>query len=148
MSISFALVLPPLALLIGWIGWTFKIGAIAGLATFAACLVGGGTSLSMVRNITWVHISIPFLLGCIYSLLPDAIPIPIDDAAAVGAGAIVSLLLAWRKYESVPAAATLSLLAAAAYTLVGDLIPGPADELLVYCITGGIAYRSVARITA
>jgi len=88
--------LPPIALAVGWIGWDWKVGAIAALVTFATAMSPAAGLALLIREPSWMGVLAPFLAGCLYGFLPDFIPIPIDDAAAVAAGACVSLLLAWR----------------------------------------------------
>lgn len=74
-----------------------------------------------------------------YSLMPDFLLGPIDDAAAVAGGAILSFSLWLRKQPDTPKWIILPWLAASLYTLVGGLIPGPVDELIVYFISSGVS---------
>jgi hypothetical protein len=130
-------VLPPIGLGIGWISWNFKTGAVVALITFAALFLLGGIFLATVKNPTWLSVGWPFTCGLIYSILPDFIIGPIDDAAAVAAGAILSFSLWLRKQPDTPKWIILPWLAASLYTLVGGLVPGPIDELIVYFISSG-----------
>jgi len=134
----------PVALVIGWVGWDFRTGVLAALGTFGVGALLSAISFLRVTDPSWFVVVTPFLLGCAYSLLPDFIPIPIDDLAAVGCGGIVSTILALKRSGSLPVAAVLSMSVAALYTLVGDVLPGPVDEFFVYAITGGISVASIA----
>lgn len=79
--------------------------------------------------------------------MPDFIIGPIDDAAAVAAGAIFSFVLALRKEPETPKWIVFPLFAAGLYTLVGGIIPGPVDELLVDAVSLGIAtYGTVKQL--
>ncbi len=134
----------PVALVIGWVGWDFRTGVISAVGTIGVGVLLSAISFLRVTDPSWFVVVTPFLLGCVYSILPDFIPIPIDDVAAVGCGAILSTLLALKRSGSLPVAAVLSMGFAALYTLVGDVLPGPVDEFVVYGITGGISGASVA----
>ena len=131
-------VMPLIALAAGWIGWDFKTGVIAALIAFGVFFVLTGVMLVLVRVPSWFTVSLPFTFGMLYSVLPDFIPGPFDDAAAVSAGALFSYVVWLRKQADVPRWTILVLLSAGLYTLVGGLIPGPIDELIVYGITSAI----------
>lgn len=60
------LVLPPVALGIGWLGWSFKTGAIVALITFAVLFLLGGIFLATVKDPTWLTVGWPFVCGLIY----------------------------------------------------------------------------------
>jgi hypothetical protein len=134
-----SIILPFVGLAVGWIGWNFKIGAIAASIIFASFFLLSGIILSTVKDLSWFTVSLPFLFGFLYSLLPDLIIGPIDDAAAVVAGAIFSFVLALKKEPDTPKWIIFPLFAAGLYTLVGTLIPGPVDESLVGAVCLGIA---------
>jgi hypothetical protein len=140
---ALAFFLPPVALAIGWIGWDFQRGLVASGITFGAFALLGSVCFMMIKDPSKLFIPVPFVFGCLYSIIPDFVPIPIDDAAAVAAGGLLSLMLGLKAFGVLPVKSLVALAAAAAYTLIGDLIPGPVDELLVYGITGGIAAKGL-----
>ena len=133
------LILPPVGLAIGWIGWGFSTGAIVALIALAACFLLAAILLAIVKEPLWITVGLPFLFGFVYTILPDCIPGPFDDTAVFAAGALMTFALWVRKDPDTPKWIVLPLLAASLYTLVGDLIPGPVDELLATLIGGGLA---------
>jgi len=80
---------------------------------------------------------LPTIVGLIYGILPNFIPLPFDDAIVAAAGAIISFALAIKNYTDMPKWILAPLLGAALYTVVGSLIPGPVDELIVSIISIG-----------
>ena len=138
-------VLPVVSLAIGWIGWDFRTGAIAALVTFAACFLLAGLVLATVKELSWITISLPFSFGFIYTILPDFIVGPFDDAAVMTAGALMTFGLWIRKQPDTPKWIVFPLLVSGLYTLVGGFIPGPVDELLVTAINTGIAIYGASR---
>ena len=132
-------ILPPVGLAIGWIGWGFSTGAIVALIAFAVCFLLAAILWAIVKEPSWITVALPFLFGCAYTILPDCIPGPIDDALVFTAGALMTFALWIKKDPDTPRWIILPLLAASLYTLVGELIPGPVDELLVTLIGGGVA---------
>ncbi len=138
-------ILPIVGLAIGWGGWDFRTGAIIALTTFAVCFLLAGTLLAAVKELSWIAVSLPFLLGFVYTILPDLIIGPFDDAAVFTAGALMTFGLWVRKQPDTPKWIIFPLLVAGLYTLVGGLIPGPVDELLVTAISGGVAIYGAAR---
>jgi len=138
-------ILPPVGLAVGWIGWDFRTGALVALVAFAVCLLPAGVFLAIVKELAWMTVALPFLLGFAYTILPDCIVGPFDDTAVFAAGALMTFVLWVRKDPSTPKWIVLPLLAASLYTLVGELIPGPLDELLVTLIGGGLAVGGYLR---
>jgi hypothetical protein len=59
------------------------------------------------------------------------IPLPIDDALVAVGGALVSYSMAAKRYASLSKWAMAPTLAAALYTLAGEFVPGPVDEVVV-----------------
>ncbi|MCX5669932.1 MAG: hypothetical protein NTU94_01230 [Planctomycetota bacterium] len=139
------LILPPVGLAIGWIGWGFSTGAIVALIALAVCFLLAAILLAIVKELAWMTVALPFLLGFAYTILPDCIVGPFDDTAVFAAGALMTFALWVRKDPSTPKWIVLPLLAASLYTLVGELIPGPVDELLVSLIGGGLAVGGYLR---
>jgi hypothetical protein len=80
---------------------------------------------------------LPTIAGLVYGILPDFIPLQFDAALVAAAGAIISFALAIKNYTDMPRWILAPLLGAALYTVVGSLIPGPVDELIVGIISVG-----------
>lgn len=138
-------ILPLVALAIGWVGWDFRTGAIVALITFAVFFLLAGILLATVKDLSWVAVSLPFLFGFIYSVLPDLLPGPVDDAVVFAAGALLTFALWLRKQPETPKWIVFPLLASSLYTLVSGLIPGPVDDLLVAAIGAGVAIYGASR---
>ena len=130
-------VISAIAFVIGWVGWEFKIGLIAGGVTFALFFLISGGLLATLSDPTAFTASLPFIFGSTYSVLPNFFPGPIDDATVFVAGVISSFALWLRRMPDMPKWTIFPLLTAGVYTLVGALIPGPVDELFVYILAGG-----------
>lgn len=120
-----------LASAFGWIQTEEWVGLAITIGTFIIFFGMGGLLLLWVKDLSWITVSLPFLFSSLYSFLPDFIPVSLDDAAAMTAGAIFSAFLAIRKNPETPRWVILPLLGAAVYTLLGGILPGPVDELLV-----------------
>lgn len=132
-------VIPLIALAIGWIGWNFKVGAIAGLASFAVFFLLSGGILATVKDLSWFMVGLPFVAGVVYTVLPDFIPLPFDDAIVLTAGSLMTFALWVRKQPETPKWIVFPLLLSSLYTLVGSFIPGPVDELIVIGIGSGVS---------
>ena len=139
-------VLPPVGLIVGWLGWDLRTGVVTAALVFALMFLTSGIILATAKDPSWFVVMLPFLFGLIYALLPDVIPGPIDDAAAVAAGAILSFTLWLRKQPETPKWIIFPWLAASLYTLVGNLIPAPVDELIVYAISIGASVYGMRRV--
>lgn len=138
-------ILSVVSLAIGWIGWDFRTGAIAALATFAVCFLLAGLLLATVKDMSWFAVGLPISLGIVYTVLPDFIVGPFDDAAMMTAGALMTFGLWIRKQPDTPKWIVFPLLLSGLYTLVGGFIPGPVDELLVTAINGCISAYGASR---
>lgn len=137
-------ILPVVGFLIGWIGWDIRTGILTASILFAVFFLLGGIFLAIVRDLSWVSVSLPLIGATIYSILPNFLPSPIDDTVVMAAGAMLTFVLWLRKQPETPKWIIFPLLMASLYTLVGDLIPGPVDELIVTAISGGIsAYGAI-----
>lgn len=132
-------ILPGVALAIGWIGWDFKIGLISSFVTFSVFFLSSGLVLTTVKDLSWILVGMPFGFGVIYTLLPDFIPLPFDNALVLSAGSLMTFTLWLKKQPETPKWIIFPLLLASVYTLVGPFIPGPVDELIVTGIGSGVA---------
>ena len=134
---------PIISLTAGWVGWGWKVGVISGLVTFALFFLLGSIFAMWIQTPSWFTIMLPAIAGLIYGLLPDFIPLPFDDALVAAGGAITSFALAMRHYTEMPKWILGPLLGAALYTIVGSVIPGPVDELIVGIISIGTVAMQV-----
>lgn len=120
-----------LASLFGWLDQNPLSLILLTIASFLLLFLIGSLLLYSIEEINWLTVSLPYLVGAIYGVLPDLLPIAVDDAAATTAGAIFTFLLAVHKNPRIPKWILVPLLVAGVYALIGGTIPGPLDELLV-----------------
>jgi len=130
-------IFPIISLIVGWVGWNWKVGVISGLVTFALFFLLGSIFATRIQTPSWFTIMLPTIAGLVYGILPDFIPLPFDDALVAASGALVSFTLAIKHYTDMPRWILAPLLGAALYTVVGSIIPGPVDELIVGVISIG-----------
>lgn len=135
-----ALILPLVGLLVGWWKWNVTTGIWMMGGIFLVLTAVGGLILLQVRDLSWVGVYLPYIFGAAYGFLPDAVPLALDDAAATTAGALFSVLLAFRKQPGTPKWIWIPLLIAGVYALAGGFIPGPVDEFIVDTAALGIAW--------
>jgi hypothetical protein len=138
-----ALILPLLSLGAGLITWDWEtasfgwsqrynlwVGIATAIAAFALCFTAGILLALRVDRPIWPEILLPFVASMGYSVL-NIIPLPIDDAVVSIGGALVSYGMATKRYERMSKWALAPTVAAAIYTLLGEFVPGPVDELTV-----------------
>ena len=89
---------------------------------------------------------LPFLSSIGYSVL-NIIPLPIDDAVVSIGGALVSYGMAAKRYEKISRWTLAPTVMAAIYTLLGEFVPGPVDELAVGAIAA-IASSIIAGVSS
>lgn len=133
---TLSFIFPVISLIIGWVGWDWKIGVISGLVTFGLFFLLGSISAMWIQTPSWFNIMLPAIAGLAYGVF-DFIPLAFDGALVATAGAIISFALALKHYTDMPRWILAPLLGAALYTVVGSLIPGPVDELIVGIISFG-----------
>ena len=120
--------------------------AIVAAGLFALCFVLGVLFALLVREPHWVEILTPFVSGILYSVL-NLIPLPFDDVLVAIAGAVTSYTMALKRYTDAPKWIVAPPLAAAVYTLFGEFIPGPVDELAVSFLAAIISSIGAAAST-
>ena len=77
-------------------GLNLETGAIAGLIAFAVSALLAVYLFFQVKNLSWL----PIIISGVYTILPDFLPGPADDAAALIVGALLSGILAWRQQKN------------------------------------------------
>jgi len=117
--------------LLGYIDTAPWVGVALSVSAFLLFFALGGLFLARIEDPSWFTVSLPYLFSTIYAIFPDLVPLQVDDAAAMSAGALLSFLLALRKNPDVPRWILIVLLLAAGYTFFGGAIPGPLDEFIV-----------------
>jgi hypothetical protein len=154
-----ALVLPLLSLGAGLITWDWEtasfgwserynlwVGAAAAIAAFAVCFTLGIVLALRVDRPVWPEILLPFATSIGYSVL-NIIPLPIDDVVVSIGGALVSYGMAAKRYEAMSKWALAPTVTAALYTLVGEFVPGPVDELAVGAVAA-VASSIIAGVSS
>ena len=136
-----ALILPGVGLVVYFGGsvlgqFDFSVGNLVwisvGMAViFVVFAAIAGFILLNIEDHSWFTVSMPYLTGVLYTILPDFIPLSIDDGAATTAGAIFTFVLALQKNPNTPKWVFLPLVGAAIYAFFGGAFPGPIDELIV-----------------
>src|SRR5215213_8170824 len=106
-------IFPIISLIVGWIGWSWKVGLTAGLVTFALFFLLGSILTAWVETPSWFTIMLPAIFGYVYGLLPNFIPGPFDDTLVAAAGAIISFALAVTRYADMPRSILFPLFGAA-----------------------------------
>ena len=140
---ALALILPLIGGFIGWAGWEFKVGVSVAAMLFAVCFVLGVLFALLVREPHWFEILTPFASGILYSVL-NLIPLPFDDILVAVAGAVASYVIALKRYADAPKWIIAPPLVAAIYTVFGEFIPGPVDELAVSLLAAAISSAAAA----
>ncbi|MEA3349572.1 MAG: hypothetical protein U9Q82_03005 [Chloroflexota bacterium] len=130
-SFTAALTLPLIGLGYGWWRWDISTGLIIMAGIFVFFFAAGALALARVHDLSWLATSLPFLFGSLYTVMPDVIPLQVDDAVTTTAGALLSYALALRKKPNTPKWIIIPLLAAGSYALLGGALPGPVDEIIV-----------------
>ena len=131
LSFLSALILPLVGLFVGWWKWDMTTGILFMVGVFMLLSVIGSLFLFRVKELSWSGVFLPHIFGAVYGFLPDAVALSLDDAATSSAGAILSVILAFRKQPDTPKWIFIPLIAAGIYTLFGGALPGPLDEFIV-----------------
>jgi hypothetical protein len=162
LSIAFfvaALILPLLSLGAGLVAWDWEtaslkwsehynlwVGVGAAIVAFALCFTFGIVLALRVDRPVWPEIVLPFLSGIGYSVL-NIIPLPIDDVVVTIGGALVSYGMAAKRYQGLSKWALAPTVTAAIYTIVGEFVPGPVDELAVGAVAA-VASSIIAGVSS
>jgi hypothetical protein len=84
-------------------------------------------------------VALPFCIGVLYMTTPDPILGGLDDALVMGVMSWITFLQWHKKAPGVSWWVIVPLMGVAVYELVGGLIPGPLDEMIVAAFGTGIA---------
>jgi hypothetical protein len=133
------LILPVAAFMVGWIGWDIKKGALAAVAVFLTFFICGCGILLLIKKIPAPVACMPFVIGYIYAVLPIPIPGPMDNTGVALIGALLSYVLWLRRTPATPRWIVIPMLFAAAYNMIGWMIPGPFDEFFIYLFCTAVA---------
>lgn len=140
-----ALLLPWVGLGVGWYNWDLQTGILIMFGAFVALFILGGLALSRVKDLSWLTVSLPYLLSLGYTVSPDLIPLGADDAAVTALGSLMTYALALRKDPNTPRWIIIPLLGAAVYVFFGGIIPGGLDELVVNLLALAVAVMGANR---
>ena len=134
-----ALLFPLAGLLAGWLAIDFKTGLLIGGITFGFYFMIVGLFLTSVKIPSWFAVWLPYLVSIFYTVMPDFVPGPLDDAAAVLIGSILSFFLWIKKQPDTPKWIAIPLISTTAFIILGGFIPGPFDEFIITAILAGTA---------
>jgi len=137
---AMGILFPVVGLILGWSIKGFKTGLLIAGVLFGVFFLFSLLFLAQVRNPSKFVVALPFLMGALYNILPDALPLGLDDAAAGVLGGLLTFLLWLRRQPNTPRWIVIPLVLAGLYALVGGFIPGPLDELLVFGAAGLTAW--------
>ncbi len=139
-----AFILPILGFAVGWGRWDAQTGIIVGGGIFVL-LMGTAVLIAFtIENLSWLFTFLPLLSSFLYTIAPDFVPGPVEDAAVVAVGAFFTLTLLVKKVA--PSYLLLAVLVTGLYAWFGrEWLPGMVDELalfLVVLLLGFIVHRN------
>lgn len=133
-----ALILPLVGFGIGWYYWDVESGFYLMAGVFLVLLILVGLILLRVKDLSWLTVSLPYLLSTGYTVT-DIVPLGVDDAIVTALGSLMTYVLALRKDPDTPRWIIVPLLGAAVYAFFGGFIPGGLDELIVNLVAIAMA---------
>ncbi|HRQ37315.1 MAG TPA: hypothetical protein PLD25_05300 [Chloroflexota bacterium] len=139
-----AFVLPVVGFAVGWGRWDAQTGAMIGGGIFVL-LMGTAVLIAFtIENLSWLFTFLPLLSSFIYTIAPDFVPGPIEDAVVIAVGAFFTLTLLVKKIA--PSYVLLAVVVTGLYAWFGRYwIAGPVDELVLFLIVlllGFIVHRN------
>lgn len=139
-----AFILPVIGFAIGWGRWDAQTGIMVGGGIFVL-LMGTAVLIAFtIENLSWLFTFLPLLSSFLYTIAPDFVPGPVEDAAVVAVGAFFTLTLLVKKVA--PSYLLLAVLVTGLYAWFGrEWFPGMVDELalfLVVLLLGFIVHRN------
>lgn len=133
-----AFLLPMLGFAGGWAIWDLKTGTEIALIIFGFFFLAAIITLLLVKRPSWLIICLPFVVGFLYTIIPDPLLGPFDDTLMMLIGSVLTFILWKKRQPRVSNWIILPLLGVAAYELIGGFIPGPFDEIVITFIAVGI----------
>lgn len=142
-----AFVLPLIGFAAGWGRWDAQTGAIIGGGLFVL-LMGTAVLIAFtIENLSWLFTFLPLLSSFLYTIAPDFVPGPVEDAVVVAVGAFFTLTLLVKKIA--PSYVLLAVVVTGLYAWFGrDWVPGVVDELALFLLVlllGFFVYRNYRR---
>lgn len=139
-----AFILPLVGFAIGWGQWDVQTGAAIGGGIFFLLMFTAVLVAFTIEHLSWLFTFLPLLSSFIYSIAPDFIPGPAEDAVVVAVGAFFTLVLIVKKIA--PSYVLLAVVVTGLYAWFGrEWVPGPVDELVVFLVVlllGFVAHRA------
>jgi len=147
MFMVLAFILPVVGFAVGWGRWDVQTGAAIGGGIFFLLMFTAVLIAFTIEHLSWLFTFLPLLSSFVYTIAPDFIPGPAEDAVVVAVGAFFTLVLIVKKIA--PSYVLLAVLVTGLYAWFGhEWVPGVVDELLVFLVVlllGFVAHRSYRR---
>lgn len=141
---ALAFILPVGGFVFGWGRWDVQTGATLGVGIFGALMLTAVLIALTIEHLSWLFTFLPLLSSFIYTIAPDFVPGPVEDAIVVGVGAFFTLVLVMKKIA--PVYLLLAVLVTGVYAWFGrEWFPGFVDELAVFLVVlllGFAAHRN------
>lgn len=128
-----AFILPAIGFFLGWDRYDFETGATIGGVIFGLLMLTAVAIALTIEHLSWLFTFLPLLSSTLYTILPDFVPGPAEDAVVVAVGAFFTLLLLLRKIA--PGYLLLAVLVTGIYAWFGrELFPGFIDEAVLFLV--------------
>ncbi len=139
-----AFILPFVGFAAGWGRWDAETGLMIGGGLFML-LMGTAVLIAFtIENLSWLFTFLPLLSSFLYTIAPDFVPGPVEDAAVVAVGAFFTLTLLVKKIA--PSYVLLAVVVTGLYAWFGrHWIPGLVDELVLFLavlVLGFVVHRN------
>jgi len=142
MVLAFILPVAGFFLGVGRLGFETAVAVAGGL--FILLMLTAVVIALTIEHLSWLFTFLPLLSSFIYTIAPDFVPGPVEDAIVVAIGAFFTIVLIIRKIA--PSYILLALLVTGVYAWFGrDFMAGFADEVvlfLVMLLLGFVAHRN------
>lgn len=138
-----AFILPIVGFAAGWGRWDAQTGLMIGGGVFVL-LMGTAVLIAFtIENLSWLFTFLPLLSSFLYTIAPDFVPGPVEDAAVIAVGAFFTLTLLVKKIA--PSYVLLAVVVTGLYAwFAREWVPGPVDELVLFLVVlllGFVTYR-------
>lgn len=142
-----AFILPLLGFALGTGYWDVQTGATIGGTIFVLMMLTAVAIAFTIEHISWLFTFLPLLSSFIYSIAPDFIPGPAEDAVVLAVGAFFTFLLVLKKIA--PVYVLLAVAVTGVYAWYGrDLYTGLIDELVLFLavlVLGFVTHQNYRR---
>jgi hypothetical protein len=139
-----AFILPIIGFAAGWGRWDAQTGMMIGGGIFVLMMATAVLIAFTIENLSWLFTFLPLLSSFLYTIVPDFVPGPAEDAVVMAVGAFFTATLIVKKIA--PSYLLLAVIITGIYAWFGHhWLPGLVDELALFLIVlllGFIVYRN------